>query len=152
VDRGRGRRADRRGTRRECRDHQGQRDCGYGCDDGVCTLREAIVSANTNAASGATAGECAAGEASPTVDTIAFAIAGAGVHTISPTSQLPHVTESVVIDGYNQAGSSANSNPPTQGLNTVLTIELNGAMAGNSAGLILDAGNCTVRGLVIDGF
>ncbi len=30
-------------------------------DDGVCTLREAIVAANTDTASGATAGECAAG-------------------------------------------------------------------------------------------
>ena len=43
-------------------------------DDGVCTLREAIAAANTNTASGAMTGECAAGEASPTVDTIAFAI------------------------------------------------------------------------------
>ena len=33
-------------------------------DDGVCTLREAIAAANTNAASGAMTGECAAGEAS----------------------------------------------------------------------------------------
>ena len=30
-------------------------------NDGVCTLREAIIAANTNTASGAMAGECAAG-------------------------------------------------------------------------------------------
>jgi CSLREA domain-containing protein len=60
-------------------------------DDGVCTLREAIIAANTNASSGVMAGECAAGAASPAVDTIVFAIAGAGVQTVSPLSQLPSV-------------------------------------------------------------
>jgi titin len=84
--------------------------------------------------------------------TIAFNIAGAGVHTISPLSQLPIITQSVTIDGYTQPGSSPNTNPPTQGLNTVLTIEINGAMAGNSFGLNINANNCTVRGLVIDSF
>src|SRR5262245_24743755 len=47
-------------------------------NDGECTLREAIQAANNNTASGPAAGECAAGEASPTVDTVAFAIPGAG--------------------------------------------------------------------------
>src|SRR5262245_2230279 len=75
-------------------------------DDGACTLREAITAANTNTASGAMMGECAAGEASPTVvDTIAFAIPGAGVHTITPTSSLPSITEAVLIDGYTQPGN-----------------------------------------------
>src|SRR5258706_11340658 len=46
-------------------------------DDGVCTLREAIIAANTNTASGAMPGECAAGAAG--ADTIVFAIPGAGV-------------------------------------------------------------------------
>ena len=53
-------------------------------DDGVCTLREAIVAANTNTASGATLGECVAGAAG--LDTINFNIPMAGVHTIQPTS------------------------------------------------------------------
>ncbi|MDL2718860.1 MAG: CSLREA domain-containing protein, partial [Acidobacteriota bacterium] len=48
-------------------------------NDGVCTLREAITAANTNTASGAAAGECAAGAAG--LDTIAFAIPGAGLQT-----------------------------------------------------------------------
>jgi CSLREA domain-containing protein len=43
-------------------------------NDGQCTLREAITAANTNTASGAMAGECAAGQALPTVDTITFDI------------------------------------------------------------------------------
>ena len=41
-------------------------------NDGQCTLREAITAANTNTASGAMAGECAAGAAG--LDTITFAI------------------------------------------------------------------------------
>ena len=48
---------------------------GAGANDGVCTLREAILAANTNTASGAAAGECVAGTAG--LDTIAFAIPGA---------------------------------------------------------------------------
>ena len=124
-------------------------------DAGACTLREAIIAANMDTASGISAGECAAGEAAPTVDRIEFAIAGAGVHTISPLSVLPTITEPVTIDGYTQAGSSPNTNPPTQGLNTVLTIELSGALAppsSNFDGLIINAPNCIVRGLAIDSF
>src|SRR5450755_73640 len=56
-------------------------------NDGQCTLREAIIAANTNTASGAMAGECAAGAAG--LDTIQFNIPGAGVQTITPTSIMP---------------------------------------------------------------
>ena len=80
-------------------------------DDGACTLREAIVAANTNAASGVTVGECDAGQAAPTADTIAFAIAGSGVRTIGPTSALPAITEAVVIDGYTQRPCASNPEP-----------------------------------------
>ncbi len=72
-------------------------------EDAACTLREAIVAANTNAESGNGVGgapECVAGQAAPTVDVIAFSIAGAGPHTISPSAAaLPAVTEPVTIDG-----------------------------------------------------
>ena len=68
-------------------------------DDGECALREAITAANGNAASGATAGECDAGEGLPTVDTIDFSIAGGGPHTIAPASGLPELRESMTIDG-----------------------------------------------------
>lgn len=40
--------------------------------DGFCNLKEAIDAANTNLASGALAGECAAGELHPVVDVIEF--------------------------------------------------------------------------------
>ena len=119
-------------------------------DDGVCTLREAILAANTNAASGARVGECAAGSGS-VVDTIVFNIPGPGVRTIAPASALPTITEAVVIDGYTQPGASTNT--LATGTNAVLLIELTG---GNSAaglsGLTISAGNSTVRGLVINRF
>jgi CSLREA domain-containing protein len=73
-------------------------------NDGSCVLREAIVAANTNAASGAMAGECAAGQASPTADAIEFSITGAGPHVIAPSSQLPAVDETVSIDGSTDGG------------------------------------------------
>ena len=68
-------------------------------DDGDCTLREAITSANTNNHVPATAGECADGETLPTVDTIAFAITGAGPQVITPATALPTLSQTVAIDG-----------------------------------------------------
>ena len=61
-------------------------------DDGVCTLHEAIIAANTDTASGATLGECAAGSSS---DVITFSVAG----TITLASGLPAITSDVTIDG-----------------------------------------------------
>ncbi|NOT05961.1 MAG: CSLREA domain-containing protein [Anaerolineales bacterium] len=68
-------------------------------DDGQCTLREAITSANTNAASGVLAGECIAGMVG--ADTIIFSVGGGGAQTINLASGLS-ITESVVIDGTSQ--------------------------------------------------
>ncbi|MBI3965310.1 MAG: CSLREA domain-containing protein [Chloroflexi bacterium] len=55
-------------------------------DDGVCTLREAITAANTNASSGATTGECTAGSSG--ADTITFSVTG----TITVTTTLPAIS------------------------------------------------------------
>jgi CSLREA domain-containing protein len=101
-------------------------------NDGVCTLREAIIAANTNTPSGAMAGECAAGQASPTVDTIAFAIPGSGVHTITLGSALPDITDPVTIDGYTQprndgSGLLASPNTLAVGDNAVILIRISGA-------------------------
>ena len=104
-------------------------------DSGVGTLRNAISLANTT----------------PGADTIAFNISGTGVHTITPSTPLPTITEAVTIDGYTQSGSSMNT--LANGDNAVLRIELNGASAGGTAkGLTIMAGNSTVRGLVINRF
>src|SRR4051794_9650870 len=109
-------------------------------DDGAVTLREAITAADTNADP---SGDTTPGDPGP--DTIAFNIPGAGVRTINLTSALPTITEPVVIDGYTQPGSSANT--LADGDNAVLLIELN---RGDLAiyGLTITAGNSTIRGLV----
>ncbi|MSQ99457.1 MAG: CSLREA domain-containing protein [Xanthomonadales bacterium] len=70
-------------------------------NDGVCTLREAITAANTNDTSGASAGECAAGNAFG-MDTIAFNVGGGGAQTINLGSLLPIITSRVNIDGTTQ--------------------------------------------------
>jgi CSLREA domain-containing protein len=104
---------------------------------GNCSLRAAIEEANAN--SGA--------------DTINFNIPGAGVHTISPASPLPNITESVVINGYSQSGASINNSLANSGDNAVLLIQLQGSNAGSSAsGLTVVAGSTTIQGLVINSF
>ena len=63
--------------------------------DGLCTLREAVTAANTNAASGASAGECVAGSSSG-ADVITFSIAG----TINLNgSPVPTITSDMMITG-----------------------------------------------------
>jgi hypothetical protein len=99
---------------------------------GVGTLRQAILDANT----------------SPGPDTIAFAIPGGGVHTITPTSALPPVIDAVVIDGYTQPGASPDTAPA--GNDAVLVIELSGDAAGAADGLSIVGGNSTIQGLVVN--
>jgi hypothetical protein len=92
--------------------------------------------------------------AHPGFDTITFAIEGEGMHTIrvGPVG-LPQVTDPVLIDGYTQPGSKANT--LRVGDDAVLTIELDGSLTaagGLGAGLTINAAGCTVRGLVINRF
>jgi hypothetical protein len=103
-------------------------------DSGPGSLRQAILDANASAGA----------------DSISFNIVGGGVHTIAPASALPAITGPVTIDGYTQPGSSANTNPTDQGLNTVLRIEINGTNAGASACLSVQADDVTIKGLAIN--
>jgi parallel beta-helix repeat protein len=75
------------------------------------------------------------------LDTIIFQIPGSGVHTISPTGALPAISDPVVIDGTTQPGYAGTP-----------LIEINGASAGDNAGLRLYAGGSTIRGLAINQF
>jgi hypothetical protein len=105
-------------------------------DSGAGSLRQAILDANGSAGA----------------DTIEFAIAGGGVHTIALASSLPAITDAVTIDGYTQSGSLANTNDTSQGLDTVLMVEVNGSGAGaGSICLDVAAADTTIRGLVING-
>lgn len=104
-------------------------------DNGPGTLRQAILDAN------ATTG----------MDTIAFAIPGAGVQTIRPLSGLPYITDPVVVDGYTQPGTRRNS--MADGNDAILLIELDGSLAGPLAGgLDLLTHDSTIRGLVVNRF
>ena len=60
--------------------------------DGECTLREAITAANTDTASGATAGECAAGSGDDGID---IGLTG----TVNLTEALPDLSTNLAIAG-----------------------------------------------------
>jgi len=95
-------------------------------DSGAGSLRQAILSANSN----------------PGLDTIAFNIGGGGVQTINPASALPTITDPVIIDGTTQPGFAGKP-----------LVVLNGSQAGSQAyGFTISAGSTTVRGLVINSF
>jgi CSLREA domain-containing protein len=98
------------------------------CNDGVgnCTLRAALQEANSSTGT----------------DTINFAI-GSGVQTITLQSDLPTITDPVVIDGTTQPGFSGRP-----------IIELNGNNLSNALrpGLFIRGGNSVVRGLVLNRF
>src|SRR5215210_5894632 len=70
-------------------------------------------------------------------DAINFNIPGTGVKTIAPGSALPTITEAVTIDGYTQAGASANTK--AVGNDAVLRIKLSGASAAGADGLVIGA-------------
>jgi titin len=121
--------------------------------DDVLTLREAILVANgTLAISSLTAAEQAQVSGPLTnPNTIRFNIPGSGVHTISPTSALPPVTQPLILDGTTQPGSHCNTQ--AVGDDAVLNIELDGHLAGpDTFGLDIRSANNVVRGLVINRF
>ncbi len=105
-------------------------------DSGNGSLRKAIEDANANRGK----------------DTIKFNIGGSGVKTISPASQLPRITDPVVIDGYSQPGSRINSRASGP-IDAVILVELNGINTGAfDDGLDIEASNVVVRGLAINRF
>lgn len=128
-------------------------------NDGRCTLREAIVAANTDTSSGRSRGECVAGAGR---DLINFAITGPADftnddrsgYTIRPRSQLPDITCLVTIDGYSQPGARPNTATAPLPLNGTLLVELNGTRAGTADGLRFTrrSDGSLVKGLVVNGF
>jgi hypothetical protein len=108
-------------------------------DSGAGSLRQAITDANTSVGA----------------DTIDFAIPGSGVQTIAPATALPPFTSPVTIEGFSQAGSSANTNGPGLPDNSVHLIEIDGTNTGFGLGtgviaFTAGSGGSTVRGLVVN--
>jgi hypothetical protein len=108
-------------------------------DVGANTLRQAILDANANV---------------NVVDLIVFALPGPSF-TIKPMSPLPTITDPVTIDGYTQNGSGENM--LAVGTNAVLVVEIDGSMAGDADGLLIEhvtnlGAGTTIRGLVINRF
>jgi hypothetical protein len=99
---------------------------------GACTLRAAIQEANLTVAA----------------DRIEFAIPGAGPHVI-PTIPLtlPAITRDLVIDGYTQPGSSANT--LLSGTDAQIGIEIEGTFGD---GIQVLGGRVAVKGLGIRGY
>jgi len=94
-------------------------------DTGNASLRAMIAAANASAG----------------LDQISFNIPGGGVRSIKPTTQLPTITDPVVIDGTTQPGFVA-----------APLIEIDGSLIANANGLYITAGNTTIRGLIINRF
>lgn len=93
------------------------------CTVSLCSLRDAINAANAHTGT----------------DAINFNIPGSGVHTITINSQMPIIAEAAVIDGTTEPACTAPC------------IELRGSPSSGN-GLVIDAGNSTIRGLVINGY
>ena len=108
------------------------------CNDGAgnCSLRAAIQEANAFAGA----------------NQIEFNLPGScGGSSITPTSPLPDITDSVTIDGYSNPGALTNT--AQTGDNANLCVLVDGSSAGSNAdGLRIAAVNTTVRGLVILNF
>lgn len=106
-------------------------------DSGPGTLRQAIIDANSN------------GNPSD-MDVVEFGIAGSGVYTIQPLTQLPDITEKVTIDGYTQAGSAVNTAVAPQPLNNVIKIELDfSSLSSGNKGVVVLADNTVISGLAL---
>jgi CSLREA domain-containing protein len=105
------------------------KDPGDGvADTRECTLREAINLANNT----------------PGANQIEFKIPGPGPHIIFPCTELPEITDPLLIDGTTQPGVRGEQ-----------IIELVGSslpIEPRANGLTITASNCTIRGLVINSF
>ncbi|HEY2772841.1 MAG TPA: hypothetical protein VGK20_02185 [Candidatus Binatia bacterium] len=102
-------------------------------DIGAGSLRAAILTANLD----------------PGPNTILFAIPGSGGHTIPLLSGMT-ITAPVVIDGYSQSDSAANS--LESGTNAVIHVALDGYNAGTDDAITVASDDVLIRGLGIQNF
>ncbi len=98
-----------------------------------CTLRAAIEEANAFAGA----------------DTIKFNIKTKS-KVIKPATPLPAITQRLTINGYSQAGASANTR--TVGDNAILKITVDGTNAAGQSGFLIQAKGTVIKGLAIQNF
>jgi hypothetical protein len=98
----------------------------------TCTLRQAILDANSNAGA----------------SIISFNLPCGSLLSVS--SQLPTIATNVTIDGYTNPGASPNTDP--NGFNATLCIYLNGQGTVTNGLRTSGSGRLTVRGLAIGNF
>ncbi len=114
-------------------------------DSGAGSLRQAITDANAN----------------PGADTISFAISGNGVHTITPLSPLPEITDQIAIDGTTQVnddttqascGTLVPSLPATNNTPHTLLIEINASNIPNDVfySNTNNSANTIIKGLILN--
>lgn len=125
--------------------------------DGLCTLREAISAANSNTASGAVAGECAAGssDGSDTIDLTGL------TGSITLTSVLPDISSDMSLNGPGTSTLTIQRSISTFSIFTVSSSATatisgfaiqGGAPNSSNAGVVnannatLNLANCTVSG------
>ena len=101
-------------------------------NSGAGSLRQAILDANANAG----------------LDLIAFNVPGSGVAYIVPATDLPAITDPVIVDGYSQPGSSSNTS--SVGTNAVLQVWVDGKKTKCQCALDLKADESTIMGLTLD--
>lgn len=113
-----------------------------------CSLRGALTAADANAGSHIIQFDLSTSDPGYIASTAHWRFA--------PATNYPFVTNDLVIDGYSQAGSAANTNTPDQGgSNAVLRIEIRGPGASSQlTGLQVtnSAAALTLRGIAISGF
>lgn len=88
------------------------------------------------------------------MDNIYFAIEGPPPHLIVLESNLPVISDPVLIDGY-EMQADAHPNTLEEGSDAVLTVGISGELVSQSGvaqGLNITAGGTTVRGLVVVNF
>jgi CSLREA domain-containing protein len=117
-------------------------------DDGQCTLREAMVAANTDMASGGALGECTAGPGDDMIDMVGISV------TIQLASSLPAITSNVVFEGPGATNLTIRRNSGGDyrifAVDTGATVRISGLAIGNglaivAGGGIYNAGTLTVN-------
>ncbi len=98
-------------------------------DSGAGSLRQAITDANAQTG----------------LDTINFAIAGAGVHTVSIDTELPYISDSVILDATTQAGGSFTT--------PLIFLTKGDSYTGTDTGaIVVQTSGTTISGFIIGGF